>query len=562
MKFLSKRSTSPVIAILFIIILVIAGGGLIAGVLHSGIFDYSFTSEAQLAENDPKISLSVDNRIMVELDNGLYYNTIDVVLQFSGPHSELYVFDFDIIVDGTKLDEIEEWLILSTDSSVTFTKGRFTGYFQEQGSERYTIGLLDSDNQFAHLKTQNDYSVEVTVGHEKGISSHTYRADFPREAPVLNYSITVIRKNVAELFNNWPGNNKRNEDLNDLIDILKSQSDVNFMIDEYFSDDEFVDWTAVASVTDLMIYDTVAFNDDDAPIIAEFYDTRVDILFYDAHRRYCNTPWLCGDDIEINKVINAGFYETGISVRTSSGGYVARYTCTLTPDNVFDETVNSFHPEIDADAISVIHDSSTLGYKYQQPTCNYAGQSSYRYWDHIVISDGSYLTADDLNLAAWHTNLVGPYYIQQYSPQYGPYFNTQGADTSYPLAQYNISIFFGTVIHPAYVQTYDGVPDYVFTITPAGIRFPNAEHGTIMYIEASYHFPNINDSPLISFGQKAIEYLTSQIISGTPSIVLYKLSLNSVSLDQNVDEGYEAEAIVNPAKYESKYLDKIINKLV
>ncbi len=101
--------------------------------------------------------------------NDTYYSSIELRVDYTGPDAYILVYDVDIYVDGIRLDDYSEWVIVDSAAEYTTSNGEFTGYKQlANTSIVYKVNLTDSSNTLARLPMNTGFTYTVALGDING----------------------------------------------------------------------------------------------------------------------------------------------------------------------------------------------------------------------------------------------------------------------------------------------------------------------------------------------------------------------------------------------------------
>ena len=169
-----SRAISPVISTVFMIALIVASTSAVMVFLQYSEGTASVTTEdgpAQGQDTTTASSQSVSFEVskFAKNLNDTYYSSIELKIDYTGPDAYILVYDVDIYVDGIRLDDYSEWVIVDSAAEYTTSGGKFTGYKQlVNTSIVYKVNLTDSSNALARLPLNTGFTYTVALGNTDG----------------------------------------------------------------------------------------------------------------------------------------------------------------------------------------------------------------------------------------------------------------------------------------------------------------------------------------------------------------------------------------------------------
>ena len=174
----SRRGVSPVVAIMLLIAIGIAGGAGVSVIL-SNVTDDPSTFESKIVISESESSKDLDVSISslstdfsLILSNVTDYTSIAIMVQ-NNVGSDIYVIDFDILVYGEKLDDYSPWTITdASGATYTSSEGKYAGYKQNTDTMAiYNVDIEDVNNTLARLPNDTTFTYQVKYGTEPGVIS-------------------------------------------------------------------------------------------------------------------------------------------------------------------------------------------------------------------------------------------------------------------------------------------------------------------------------------------------------------------------------------------------------
>ena len=291
--FQSRRAVSPVIAAILLIVLTIAGTTVLIAVMSnieesSPEFD---TTNASIGSDTTEIpDLSMDIVKLSKLTSLLVegfeeYVNITISVTYNGPTPFLYVMDFDIIVNGIKLDEISSWSIVEvTGATYTTQLGEYSGYQQVSGSTAvYLVSLINPENPYARIPNETNFIYEVKVGTEQGEISHIFQKEKLSEIIFNNvfYRVAIFHNGLGA---NWPVDSAASQ----YEDTLRTYNGTNKLYFNYSRIRDAYDYTnpTLFNVTELILnYDIIVIDIWAVPlsisnVILQLHQAGKSLIFY------------------------------------------------------------------------------------------------------------------------------------------------------------------------------------------------------------------------------------------------------------------------------------------
>lgn len=287
----SRRGVSPVVAIVLLIAIGIAGGAGVSVIL-SNVTDDPLTVESKIiasqseSSNDLDVSISsLSTDFSLILSNVTDYTSIAIMVQ-NNAGSDVYIIDFDILVYGEKLDDYSPWTITdASGATYTSSEGNYAGYKQNSDTSAiYTVEVEDVNNTLARLPNDTTFTYQVKYGDEPGvISKFSYEQ---RESKVI---FEVIFFNVA-IFH-WGSTFAVSSAAGQYEQTLTSLNGTNKMFFRYSRGDDAFDVSDSSVVSSLNItqmslfYDLVLVDKWVVPqgagdVIEQLHVKGTDLIFY------------------------------------------------------------------------------------------------------------------------------------------------------------------------------------------------------------------------------------------------------------------------------------------
>lgn len=353
-----RHAVSPIVAMMLIIVMTVAGAGAVALIYNNFVnTDSTFdttdaTTLSAYTQSDINATLEISK--LARMPDASYFSSIDLTVDFNGPEPYIYIFDIDLVVDGIKLDTYAEWSIVDWGDAERTTNqyNQFTGYKQAQGtSVTYKVNLTDSSVIFARLGVKSGFDYEVVVGTEQGIVSAVLKDiqlstnvfnDVTYKVALLNYKQTltdptsVIAK-LQTILVDLNGTNKIYFLFNNATDIYDTNNGLN--------------GTYIGETYDIVINAEWAINIDVATEYQKIYELATPMVFLGALDALYND----------NKIANSTTYDiTGTWYTPDTNSYsdkryslISNYTISSAMDPIlasirgisgtFASTLNSLH---------------------------------------------------------------------------------------------------------------------------------------------------------------------------------------------------------------------------
>ncbi len=186
--------------------------------------------------------------------NDTYYSSIELKIDYAGPDAYILVYDVDIYVDGIRLDDYAEWVIVDSAAEYTSSGGKFTGYKQlANTSIVYKVNLTDSSNTLARLPLNTGFTYTVALGDVNGeiveVLTETHISVNIYSPVVYNISVLHYKQDINDpnsmlatiinMIKELNGSNKLYYRLNNLTNVYDTSKNFN--------------GTAIAEWSDLVI---------------------------------------------------------------------------------------------------------------------------------------------------------------------------------------------------------------------------------------------------------------------------------------------------------------------
>lgn len=289
--FRNTRGVSPVIAIILLIAIGIAGGSAVLLVLNAAN-DQQIQAESKLADSESSGTVSVDFSITqlsrdpsLTVTNVTDYSIVIIGVVNTGSKA-VYIIDFDISVYGEKLDDYSPWTITgATGATYQSSGGFYLGYKQDvDTTAQYTVQIEDLNNTLGRIPFQTTFTYQIKYGETAGIIEHISQKE--RISKVIfnaifyNIALFHYRQNWTQLdaSGQWEITLQEVNTTNNLFFLYNRESDAY----EYNTTDIVnpINITAFAKKYDVVLMDRWAVPFSIDSILTDLHRAGVPILFY------------------------------------------------------------------------------------------------------------------------------------------------------------------------------------------------------------------------------------------------------------------------------------------
>ena len=289
--FRNTRGVSPVIAIILLIAIGIAGGSAVLLVLNAAN-DRQIRAESKLGDTEASGTLELDFALLklsrdptLTFANITDYSIITVRVINTGSKA-VYIIDFDLTVYGEKLDDYSPWTITTVSGATYQSAGTlYLGYKQDADTTAlYTVQLEDLNNTLARIPDQTTFTYEIKYGETAGIVEHISKKE---QISAITFKALFYNIALFHFEQNWTQRDSPGQ-WEITLQEVNSTNNLFFFYDrasdayEYNATDIInpINTTAFAQEYDVVLMDKWAVPFALDSILTDLHGAGIPILFY------------------------------------------------------------------------------------------------------------------------------------------------------------------------------------------------------------------------------------------------------------------------------------------